>query len=44
MSEDLKRAAAELAVERYVESGTVVGLGPAGYRYALDFALDRLAA
>ncbi len=27
MSEDLKRAAAELAVERYVESGTVVGLG-----------------
>ena len=23
--------------------GTVVGLGPAGYRYALDFALDRLA-
>ena len=24
--------------------GTVVGLGPAGYRYALDFALDRLAA
>lgn len=27
MSEDLKRAAAELAVERYVESGIVVGLG-----------------
>lgn len=24
--------------------GTVVGLGAAGYRYALDFALDRIAA